>query len=424
MNSDEKTLVIITASFPYGSKEPFLETEITFLANEFTKIFILPRTKPKNIRPFPENVLILDILNSRPAGENKRLFNFKKTFSLLTSGFFWKEIYWIFTKSESSKKIRNIKICFSIGRNVIKNHLRFEQFFFINPQLKTSGIFYSYWFTADTIALSLFKKKGYQFKAIARAHRFDLYEFARKTGYLPFRRFAVKHLTALCPISEDGGDYLKNRFLTAPEKVNLMRLGSMSLSDSASTPTNSQPFFVLSIARFRPVKRVEFIALALKKLADEHPQKIFRWVHVGGGEADLETKTRKIIQNFPKNIETELTGEIPNTEVLKYLRSNSVHLFLNLSSSEGLPVSMMEAQSVGIPILATDVGGVREIVNNDNGCLLHADSSEQEVVAAIAPFLNDNYRIEKSKKSFENWQNKYDAQKNYSGFANWLSKIV
>jgi len=48
-------------------------------------------------------------------------------------------------------------------------------------------------------------------------------------------------------------------------------------------------------------------------------------------------------------------------------------LFINTSSSEGIPVSMMEAQSFGIPILAMDVGGVREIVGPQTGRLLQQD---------------------------------------------------
>ena len=44
-----------------------------------------------------------------------------------------------------------------------------------------------------------------------------------------------------------------------------------------------------------------------------------------------------------------------------------VDLFLTVSANEGIPVSIMEAQSFGIPVIATDVGGISEIVNNVNG---------------------------------------------------------
>jgi len=46
---------------------------------------------------------------------------------------------------------------------------------------------------------------------------------------------------------------------------------------------------------------------------------------------------------------------------------------MNLSETEGIPVSIMEAQSAGVPILATNLGGTSEIVNNENGFLVEKD---------------------------------------------------
>ncbi|MFR4320263.1 MAG: glycosyltransferase [Blautia massiliensis (ex Durand et al. 2017)] len=44
---------------------------------------------------------------------------------------------------------------------------------------------------------------------------------------------------------------------------------------------------------------------------------------------------------------------------------------MNVSSSEGIPVSIMEATSFGIPGIATDAGGTKEIIRDkENGVLL------------------------------------------------------
>jgi len=48
---------------------------------------------------------------------------------------------------------------------------------------------------------------------------------------------------------------------------------------------------------------------------------------------------------------------LPHNDVLNYYASNPVDVFINTSSSEGLPVSIMEAMSFGIPVIATNVGG-------------------------------------------------------------------
>ena len=66
-------------------------------------------------------------------------------------------------------------------------------------------------------------------------------------------------------------------------------------------------------------------------------------------------------------------GHYPNEELLRYYGSNHVDLFINTSSTEGVPVSIMEAQSFGIPVIATDTGGVKEVVTEGTGSLLPVD---------------------------------------------------
>ena len=61
---------------------------------------------------------------------------------------------------------------------------------------------------------------------------------------------------------------------------------------------------------------------------------------------------------YPKNTRIPFYSQIKST-LGNYLH---IDLFINTSSSEGVPVSIMEALSVGIPIIATDVGGTKEIV--------------------------------------------------------------
>ena len=62
---------------------------------------------------------------------------------------------------------------------------------------------------------------------------------------------------------------------------------------------------------------------------------------------------------------------------------------MNASTSEGVPVSIMEACSFGIPIVATDVGGISEVVSNgNNGLLLKPDFSIYDYAQAIKTIIN------------------------------------
>jgi glycosyltransferase involved in cell wall biosynthesis len=114
-----------------------------------------------------------------------------------------------------------------------------------------------------------------------------------------------------------------------------------------------------------------------------------------------------------------------NKEILSYYKNNSVDLFLNLSSSEGLPVSIMEAISFGIPVIATDVGGTKDIVNSKNGALLNADPSVEEVAEKIKSIIEMNKEdFEKLKENaVKIFNEKVNAKKNYSEFIEKINRL-
>ena len=86
-----------------------------------------------------------------------------------------------------------------------------------------------------------------------------------------------------------------------------------------------------------------------------------------------------------------LTGEIPYTEVAKQMkRASALVLF---SRYENLPCVIIEAQCCGLPVIATDVGGVKELVNESNGVLVHSENEselEESMNAMIKLYQNYN----------------------------------
>ena len=74
----------------------------------------------------------------------------------------------------------------------------------------------------------------------------------------------------------------------------------------------------------------------------------------------------------------------------------------------------MEAFSSGIPAIATNVGGVSELVNNNNGFLVDKDIKSEELAKIICKFytLPENQIKELRKSAYEKWKNEFNSENN------------
>lgn len=92
-----------------------------------------------------------------------------------------------------------------------------------------------------------------------------------------------------------------------------------------------------------------------------------------------------------------------------------MRLFFNVSSMEGLPVSLMESISYGIPAVATNVGGTGEVVvNGITGTLLPPNPTPEEIRDTVVRFmdmpLSERGKLAQNCKRL--WSDCFDASKN------------
>ena len=82
----------------------------------------------------------------------------------------------------------------------------------------------------------------------------------------------------------------------------------------------------------------------------------------------------------------EYRGPRPHDEIVQYMSAADVLVLP--SYSEGLPTVIVEAGSVGLPVIASNVGGIPELIGTDRGSTL-ADLSAASVVDALTQFIDD-----------------------------------
>lgn len=112
-----------------------------------------------------------------------------------------------------------------------------------------------------------------------------------------------------------------------------------------------EKFNILSIARLSPPKRFDLYKDLAKSFSGSNVY--FSWA--GNKES---------VNNLPENL--QLLGEV--SQAHKLLRD--VNLNILISDFEGLPISIIEALCYGVPVLASNVGGISEILNGENGFAL------------------------------------------------------
>jgi glycosyltransferase involved in cell wall biosynthesis len=276
--------------------------------------------------------------------------------------------------------------------------------------LNDNDLLYFYWSRNSAYSIPFMDKAGKT--VISRFHGFDLYEF-RPPYYIPLREEILKKLDYAVFISEHGKHYLSKHYRHISFNKEVFKLGVNSYG--MTKLSTSKNFRIVSCSKIKPLKRVELIAKSLSQIDNFQ----IEWVHFGDGN---DQEIQKIISTFPPNIKGVLKGYVTNKDVINYYINNSIDLFVNVSTSEGLPVSIMEALAAGIPIFATNVGGTSELVDNEVGRLLSKTISAEQLSEYIIEYFNLTYeeRLEMAKAAHLKWQTEVCAEKNYDKFVEFL----
>ncbi len=405
-----KTIVLFTNSYPFSSRGEytFIEPELEIL-NKYFKIIMVPLRKetitPRKLIKDLNNVSVEEV----EFNKYKELVNLFKIDSFFVRDF---------------KKIRKINHL----KDLIIKHITLKWIEKIiqekieKKEWKEEFIYYTYWFDFATTALLRLKSK-YNLKVITRVHRYDLYEI-RREDYIPFRETDVKKIDYIVTISMQGYNYLKHRYFL--NNLYNCYLGINDFHIDNPINANNEVIKIVSCALMSPLKRIDMIMKYLSKVSKDLNIQII-WNHIGDGvlKETLVEQKKELQHNL---FDINFVGYLENQDIFEYYKNNSFDYFITLSESEGLPVSLMEATSVSLPIIATNVGGINEIVfDKKNGFLLSENPSYDEFknkfIEAIIFKVNDKKYISLKKKSKNIFLEKFKAENNHKKFADFLEKL-
>ena len=106
------------------------------------------------------------------------------------------------------------------------------------------------------------------------------------------------------------------------------------------------------------------------------------------GEGNEISKLEKVINDFNLHNQVKLLGKIDNNEISKFLSNSDI--FIQASDYEGLPHSVLEAINYEVPILSTEAGGCKDLLNDGERGFIISSPPNKNLIAENIKFIINN----------------------------------
>jgi glycosyltransferase involved in cell wall biosynthesis len=200
-----------------------------------------------------------------------------------------------------------------------------------------------------------------------------------------FNKFA----THIVCVSEADRQYALKKHLAAGKKLCTIHNGIM--------PNNQEPYLrkelgisdnkiiIGTVARLCRPKNPLFTIEVYSKLLEENPNLLFIWI----GDGPLMQDCHEAIDKY--NLKDRFI--MPGNREDAYNLIGDFNAFSLLSLWESLPISIIEAMFCGLPVIATDTGGINELVKDGKNGILIRNIEVDDIRNKIKDLISDNERL-------------------------------
>ncbi len=364
-------LLYFTSSYPFGLGEQWKANELKILVNHFENIKLVPYSYGGNAdqpKPLPGGIALAGPVFPTDKMQVSK-WDFFKILVHRRSGKFFKEFF--------ARKVYRKRIWFIswlIATKEIMGLLSSKVLQQVFSEAGDQAVLYFYWGKGTCQVLPFIDTSRFH-KIFVRMHRYDLFE-NENNHYIPYRGPLLDAISITAPSSIAGKKELKALYPLAKSVVEVVRCGTVG-NGKLSAPSQDGVLRIVSCSLLSPVKRVHLMVESLQYM--NFP---VIWRHIGDGT--LREQLEVLVKQLGLEDKFIFEGMMDSRAVLDFYTGNRFDLFINTSASEGVPFSIMEAFSVGIPVMATDVGGTGEMVDDRTGRILPADITPQRLAVRSA----------------------------------------
>jgi colanic acid/amylovoran biosynthesis glycosyltransferase len=275
--------------------------------------------------------------------------------------------------------------------------------------------------TSATVALTASRLTGIPWSFTA--HRYDIVKnnlLAPKLQSASFARFISRSgrgmAQEICGSELAGKAFCLHLGVELPAVPSAERArpgGATRGTSGRSAPASSRPPVILCPAQLKPVKGHAYLIEAAA-LLQARGRGVSLWL---AGEGELESTLRGQVEQSGLGHAVRFLGNVPHLDLLEIYRRGEVDVVVlpsvDLGSGvhEGIPVSLMEAMSFGIPVVSTTTGGIPELLEGGAG-LLVPPCHPVALADAIAALADDPVRArETGRRGRERVEQEFSAER-------------
>ena len=206
-----------------------------------------------------------------------------------------------------------------------------------------------------------------------------------------------------------------------------MRLGVNHISQNIKSKVknklfgNDNQFITICTGEVKYRKGQDLIIDNLKLICDIIPN--FKLFILGRQNQSFVIELKKTLNNLNLEKKVEFISHQPNA--MEYIYAADV--LLQPSRSEALPRTVLEAMALKTPIIASDVDGIPELVEDDISAILFSHSNIDKMIEGIhSIYSNDSLRLQITENAYKRYWEYFSREnqiKKYSDFINQIANV-
>ena len=252
----------------------------------------------------------------------------------------------------------------------------------VKPSIVHSWLWYSNFLCGFVRQLSLTPLRRSLSCPLIISQRGDYYARYGRLRLWLTEKILYRHADVLLTNSDRIRDNLQHRY---PDKRILAIRNLLDLPDLPAQPSSEAPpvWHIVSVGRLTAEKGHQYLIKALHLLNTKFDRQDFTVTILGDGA--LKAELEQLVNSYHLSDRIQMAGFCE--DVFSIL--STAHLFVLPSLHESSPNALIEAMGIGLPCIASNVGGVFDLIHHQENGLLVSPQSSEALADAINSLLTD-----------------------------------